>query len=280
MKNTSLIKIIAIAIILPLFTGSVFAQKKIQLKYKLNKGDKYSYNLNLDQDINFEANGQAVSLNQLMNFYMIMTIDNAENAGNYKIISTIDRITMNQKIFGMELNYDSGDSSTFTSGMGKQIGDQMNKIIGKKFTTEIDTYGNIQSIDMSEISDNKDISGNINKNAEFTIYPDHKIAVGESWETDSKPLTNSSMKIHTKYTLTKVKGKKAFISFESTITSSDKSETNVNGTQTGKMIVNKKTGWILHSEIDQELKIDIDQGGMTIPAEVSGSTEINSKKIN
>jgi hypothetical protein len=280
MKNTSLIKIIAIAIILPLFTGSVFAQKKIQLKYKLNKGDKYSYNLNLDQDINFEANGQAVSLNQLMNFYMIMTIDNAENAGNYKIISTIDRITMNQKIFGMELNYDSGDSSTFTSGMGKQIGDQMNKIIGKKFTTEIDTYGNIQSIDMSEISDNKDISGNINKNAEFTIYPDHKIAVGESWETDSKPLTNSSMKIHTKYTLTKVKGKKAFISFESTITSSDKSETNVNGTQTGKMIVNKKTGWILHSEIDQELKIDIDQGGMTIPAEISGSTEINSKKIN
>ncbi len=279
MKNKSFIKIIAIAIILPLLSGSLTAQKKIELKYKLKAGDKYSYITKLDQDINFESNGQEVSLNQLMNFYITMNIEKGENTGDYKIVSTIDRIAMEQKIFGMELKYDSDDSSTFSSGMGKQIGDEMNKLIGKSYSVEVDRYGNIKAIDMGEISENKDISENINNNSSFAVYPAHKIAIGESWETDIKPLNNTDMKIHTKYTITKIKGKKAYINFESTLTSPDNSDLKISGTQKGNLTVNKKTGWITHSEIDQELKINISQGGVEVPAEVSGTMETNSNKI-
>ncbi len=278
MKKLSFVKLIAIAILIPTLAGTVSAQKSVRLKYKLKTGDKYEYLTALDQDISFETNGQAVALNQVMNFNMTMEISESDQPETYKIISTIDRITMQQSVFGMEINYDSKDSSTFTSGMGKQIGDQMNKIIGKKFYTVIDSYGNIKSVDMSEISDNKDITDNINKSAEFAVFPDHKVAVGDSWETDVKPLNNSDMKVHTKYTLTKIKGKKAYISFESTISSAGGSEMNISGTQKGEMTVDTKTGWTTHSETDQELKIDIDQGGMSIPAEVSGTSETNSKK--
>ncbi len=279
MKKTFFNAVILVLMI-PFFTGTTFAQKKYQLKYKLHQGDKYNYSMNMKQDVSFEANGQTVTLNQTITFGMTMLIEKGKQSKTFKIETTIDKMTMKQKIFGMEMYYDSEDSSTFSTGMGQKLGETFNKIIGKSFSATIDEFGNLKDMDMSNISESGiDFTQNLNQSANFAVFPNHKVAVGDSWESNGNPLTNSKMNVHTKYTLLKVKGKKVIIGFNSTITAKSGSDSKINGTLTGKMTINRKTGWLHNSNIDQEMKMDINQSGNKIPADLTSTIEINSKKL-
>ena len=58
----------------------------------------------------------------------------------------------------------------------------------------------------------------------------------------------------------------------------DDQEVNLQGTQSGEMIVDTKTGWLIKSSIDQELTLDIEQGGQKFPATISGTTTSTSAK--
>ncbi len=278
MKHQNILRIALLALFIPFLLGTATAQKKIRLQYNLKKGTMYTYDLSMDQEISFTANGQDMTLNQEMTMALSSTVDNGEQPDTYKITSTIDGITMKQSIFGMEIFYDSGDSSTFTSGMGQKLGEELNKLIGKDYSITIDKQGNLKEMDMKNLNANSDIQDNLNQSSTFAAFPDHKVAVGETWEVKTVPLTDSSLIINTKYTLKKIKGKKAFIDFESTITSAESNESKISGTQKGELIIDKKTGWTNHATIDQELKMEMNNNGMTFPATISGTTEVTSKK--
>ena len=85
-------KIIAtIAIILiPGLLMNLFAQKSVELKYDVNQGDKYEYKLHIDQDIVFDAGGQTMALDQLMDFRMTSNID--ERSGEEFISKFIEQV--------------------------------------------------------------------------------------------------------------------------------------------------------------------------------------------
>ena len=276
MKNQLIIRTALLLLLIPFLMGTTTAQKKIRLKYNLKSGANYSYNISMDQEISFSANGQDIALNQEMTMKMTSVVTKEND--DYKITSSLDAITMKQSIFGMEIFYNSEDSATFTSGMGKKLGDELNKLIGKSYSVTIDPLGNVKDIDMGSLDESGDISENLNRSTVYAVFPDHKVAVGESWEVETVPMIDSSMILNTKYTLKKVKGKKAVIAFEITITSSEKSESKLNGTQKGELILNRKTGWTIHSTVDQELNMEINTNGMSMPATLSGTTEVDSKK--
>ena len=276
MKNQLIIRTALMLLFIPFLLGTTTAQKKIKLMYHLKSGDSYFYNISMDQEVSFSANGQDMTMNQEMTMKMTSVIAKEDN--NYKITSSIDAITLKQSVFGMEIIYNSEDSTTFTSGMGQKLGEAFNKLIGKSYSVTIDPLGNVKDIDMSSLDENGDISENLNRSTVYAVFPDHKVAVGDSWEVETVPTIDSSMILNTKYTLKKVKGKKAVIAFESTITSSEKSESKINGTQKGELTLNRKTGWTIHSTIDQELNMEINTNGMSMPATISGTTEVESKK--
>jgi len=278
MKNLRLL--IVIAFILPVVPHQVMAQKKVLLKYHLKKGEKYITHTTTNQDMDMEAQGQTISLSQVITADISTVISDVTD-GSITTANTIDKMTMKQNMFGQELYYDSSDPSTYASGREKQIGDALNKVVGKTYGITMDPLGNITSYDLSNLlKDGSQISSNMKSGNNYIVFPDHKVKVGDSWEADIKPMKTDNMKIHMKYTLKKLSGKKATIGIEGTISANELAgqTMNMTGSQSGEAVINIKTGWPVSSHISQDIKMKMEKNGMEIPMEISGTTNSTSEK--
>ena len=267
-------------VIVIMFTITIAnAQKAVELTYNLNVGDKYEFNTELNQDISFDANGQTMTLEQVMSFQMgtqVISIADGLITQDLKF----DKVSMNQQIFGMELNYNSEDESTWT-GMGAQIADQFNKIIGLSINFGMDNKGSIEQIDLSKVKGVDDLTNNLTSGSNYALYPEGKIKVGESWEKNIKPLKGSEMKVFIKYTLLKITKKQVVISLDGTLSGNvvDGTEVKLDGVTEGELIVDINTGMLVNSTMDIDLTIEIEQQGMKIPANIiSTSTTTVVKK--
>ncbi len=262
-----------------LLTG-LYAQKHIELKYKVNKGDVYQYNMNIDQDIVFDAGGQTMALDQLMDFRMTSKVtDKAED--DFTVTSAIDAIKMTQGIFGMQITYDSEDPTSLENPMVAKIAETLSELIGAEYTMVMDNKGHVKEIDASAFSQNDDIANNISSGSNYAVYPEGKIGIGDTWDGDVTPLENSDMKVNMSYTLLKVSGKQATIGLNGTIKANnmDGDEMRLDGTLSGEMTVSTQTGWLIKSVIDQEIELDLEQNGQTFPATISGTITTTSEKM-
>ncbi len=278
MKNLKLF--IALALVLPIIPLQANAQKKVLLKYKVKQGEKYVSHQVANQDIDMEAQGQTITMNQVITTD-ISTVISDVTPKEIKTTNMVGRLTMKQTMFGQELNYDSSDSSTFASGRGKLVGDAMNKLIKKPYGITMDHLGNISSYDLSALlKDNNKISGNIKSGNNYVIFPDHKVKVGDSWEADIKPMKTDDMKIHIKYTLKKLSGKKATIGLEGVITANEIAGQTINlsGTQSGEVVVDTRTGWTMSTHLTQDIKMKIEKNGMEIPMNISSTITSTTEK--
>jgi len=88
------------------------------------------------------------------------------------------------------------------------------------------------------------------------------------------------MKYHIKYTVQKITKKETTLKVEGTISANnvEEQEINLEGTQSGTMIVDTESGWLIQSTIDQEITLDIEQGGQKFPATITGTTISTSVK--
>jgi len=279
MNNYRSFSILLAGILLPILSIQSFAQKSIDLKYNLNKGDAYHYEINTNQDIAFNANGQTMTLNNVMVFELSSTVADVNN-DSVHLDMTIDHVKMTQSVFGMQVNYDSDDPSTTQNPMTAQLNQTFGQMIGKTFTEVMDLRGNVTRVDMRGLTGNDDFANNLSSGAQFGNYPDHPFSVGDSWEKDITPLKGSDMKVHATYTLEKVTGKQATIHFEGTLSANTVQDVDMklDGTQKGEMIVDIKTGWLIESTIDQDLSLDMEQNGQKIPATVTGTIKTTSTK--
>ena len=271
---------IAFALLVPVIPQQVVAQKKVLLKYNLKKGEKFVGHTTTNQDITMQAQGQTITMNQAITSD-ITTVVKKVTADSIVTANTLDKMTMDQTMFGQELKFDSSDPSTYASGRGKQIGDALNKMIGKVYNITMDRLGNIGSYDLKNLlKNNGKVAGNLKSGNNYIIFPKHKVKVGDSWEADIKPMKTDNMKIHMKYTLKKLAGKKATIAVEGTITANKMNGGNMNltGTQSGEAVINIKTGWPISSQYSQDIKMKMERNGMEIPMEISSTIKTTSEK--
>ncbi len=278
MKNLKLFIVLALA--LPIISLQANAQKRVLLKYKVKQGEVFASHQVTNQDIDMQAQGQTISMNQVITTN-ISTKINKVTPVDIKTTNTVDKMLMKQTMFGQELNYDSSDPSTYASGRGKLVGDALNKIIKKPYGITMDHLGNISAYDLSALlKGNNKISGNIKPGNNYVIFPDHKVKVGDSWEADIKPMKMDKMDIHIKYTLKKLSGKKATIGLEGTLTASKVAGQSINltGTQSGVVVVDTKTGWTMSSHMTQDIKMKIEKNGMEIPMDISSTITSTVKK--
>jgi len=278
MKNLKLL--IAIVFVLPIVSQQATAQKKVLLKYNLKAGDKYITHSVTNQDITMQAQGQTITMNQVITSDLTTEVKKA-TSDSIVTANTMDKMTMDQTMFGQELKYDSSDPSTYASGRGKQIGDALNKMIGKVYSITMDRLGNIGNYDLGNLlKDGGKVSGNLKSGSSYIIFPKHKIRVGDSWEADIKPMKTDNMQVHMKYALKKLAGKKATITIDGTITANkvNGNNLNINGTISGEAVVDVKTGWTKSSQLSQDVKMKMERNGMEIPMEISSTIKTTSEK--
>ena len=278
MKNLKLI--IAFALILPLIPAQTHAQKKVLLKYNVKKGEKFISHQTANQDIDMEAQGQTMTMNQVITTD-ISTVISEVTPKEIKTTNQVEKMTMKQTMFGQTMNYDSSDPTTFASGRSKQIGDALNEIIKKPYGITMDHLGNISAYDLSALlKDNNKISGNIKSGNNYVVFPDHKVKVGDSWEASIKPMKSDKMILHIKYTLKKLSGKKATIAIDGTISADSLADQSINlsGTQSGEVVVDTKTGWTMSSRMTQDIKMKVEKNGMEIPMNISSTINSTAEK--
>ena len=269
--------ILALAIVLPVMS---YGQKKVLLKYHLKTGEQYITHTTTNQDITISTQGQTMTMNQVIHTDITTKILDVRS-DSIVTSNTMDKMTMDQTIFGQELKYDSSDPSTYASGRAKQIGDALNKLIGKAYKITMDHSGNIGSYDISKlIGEGGKVSSNLKSGNNYIVFPSYKIKIGDSWETDIKPMKTDNMKIHMKYTLKKLSGKKATIAVSGTITANNVSgvTTNLTGTLSGTVVINRKTGWPISSRLSQDIKMKLEKSGTEIPMEISSTINSTSQK--
>ncbi len=277
MTNLKKMAMVTALLMLPLFITTIFAQKKVSLSYQLELGQKFDIVTEIDQDIVFEANGQPMTLDQKMTFKSSSFIEKVEE-DSITINTTIDAVRMEQSIFGMEILYDSEDESTMKDPMAAEVGKAMSKILGASMATIVDSKGNVHKYDLGGLADNSEMANNLTTGNSYTVFPEGKVSVGDSWEADITPMKNSDMKSHTKYTLMKITKKTVVIEVLSTITANnfEDEDMKMQGEITGEMIVDRKTGWTIQSDMDMETELELDQNGMKFPATISGTINVVS----
>jgi len=267
-----------------IFSGSfnaVVAQKSIELKYNLKVGDQFTTVSEIEQTIQFEANGQKITLDQDMAFYITSDMDSVKD-GLITQRSTFTRIVMNQQIFGMEINYDSDDSSTFNSPMGPEFANQMNKLINASVISVMDERGQVKEMDMSALGTESEMPSTVTTGNNYAVYPDHKVSVGESWESQLETQENTKMAVKMVYTLKKATRKEAFLDLKGDLSANmdnPDASGNLDGTIAGTMTVDRKTGMVKESSIQMDMTMDVDQNGMSFPATVSSFVDTKIEKV-
>ncbi len=266
-----------------IFSGSfngVKAQKSIELKYNLKVGDQFTTVSEIEQTIQFEANGQKITLDQDMAFYMTSDIDSVkDNLITQR--STFNRIVMNQQIFGMEIKYDSDDTSTYNSPMGTEFADQMNKLIDASVISVMNERGQVKEMDMSALGTAAEMPSTVTTGNNYAVYPDHKVKVGESWESELETQESTKMAVKMVYTLKKATRKEALLELKGDLSANmdnPDASGNLSGTITGTMTVDRKTGMVKESSIQMDMTMDVDQNGMSFPATVSSFVDTKIEK--
>jgi len=275
----NLLLVLSVLLISGSFNG-VVAQKSIELKYNLKAGDQFATVSQIEQTIQFEAMGQKVTLDQDMAFYMTNDVDSVKD-GLITQRTTFNRIVMDQQIFGMEIKYDSDDSTTFNSPMGTEFADQMNKLINASVTSVMDDRGQVKDMDLSALGTAGEMPSSVTTGNNYAVYPDHKVKVGESWESELETQETTKMAVKMVYTLKKATRKEALLDMKGDLSANldnPDASGNLAGTITGTMTVDRKTGMVKESSIQMDMTMDVEQNGASFPATVSSFVDTKIEK--
>ncbi len=272
MKTLRSTLVLSIALVILAAPSQLLAKKKVDLKYKLHQNDKFVTTSSINQTIDMQNHGQDVNIQQLITTD-INTIIGKVASNSIQTTNTIKRKTMSQSVFGQKINYDSSDPKTYASGPGKRIGDVLNKAIGKSYQIFIDELGNITKFDMGDMAGQDKVTGSISSGDNYIVFPGHSIKVGDSWQADIKPMKSSNMIYHVKYTLKKISGNDAVIGIEAKISANKAENQNLtlDGVQNGEATVDIRTGWTTKLNVDQEVKMEVQQNGTSISMTISGT---------
>lgn len=268
-----------ITLMAAVITSMAFMPKKsIQLKYDFSQGAKYKLEIKTTQNITMNMSGQSMVLKQNVILNQTAEILTISEDGNIEFEIAYDRIRFDQTAMGMEMSWDSDNPEASEDNMmAQQVAGQFQKVIGEKISSTIDQYGNPVANNSAEVMGNSSVSGF--EMGMLVVFPEYEVSVGESWEVTTQPDPNSDFTVNSTYTLTDVKGSKAFISYDGVISGTEMNgnTAKLSGTITGKAEVNTKTGWLESSTTMQKLEMEMEQQGQTIPMSLSSVIELKSE---
>lgn len=272
------IKLVLLTIVLTILSGHfTYAQKEIKLSYHLKKDQKFELEIKNNQTITMSMSGQSMVLKQNLTMVQNVLVGDIDADQNQTLELTYQNILFKQNAMGMEVIWDSENPDT-TNPVNAQIGASLGKMIKKPIIIVIDEKGNPISLDKESL-DNSQTSLTGFESGMMVVYPDNKVAIGESWTTSLKPDPKSDFVIESTYTLDELKGNTAKISFNGTIKGSQLmgEKANIDGSITGKTEVDTRTGWVSKASVNQQLEMEMEQGGMQIPMKMNSFIEMTTK---
>jgi hypothetical protein len=256
------------------------------LKFNLEKGKGYDYEMVVDMDMKMEGQTSKVTVD---GDYSMKIVD--ENAGVKTVATTYNSVKMSMNVMGMNIEMDSNKPVEGDVDMKKNPMGAMNKImaglINKPFMVKVNEEGDVLEVTGFDkiVSDMIDSLGLEEQQKEmakasmkdqfndqsmkdnfaqmFTIFPNKEVKVGDSWKKTHSTVGKMGAVYNTTYTVKDIDGDHVTLRTDTKI-NSDKEGAEIDGTQTGNIIVDSKTGLMINSEFDQNFKMKTDKMTMDI----------------
>ncbi|MGB9722517.1 MAG: DUF6263 family protein [Chloroflexia bacterium] len=283
--------------------------EKVTLRYHLQKGQTYSLRMNMEQKITQSLLGQNIVVNQTLGLDMHYDVQDVDAPGNMTGRVTIGAVRYRMESPMGKIEYDSQKPTP--ADPTSQV---LSALVGASFTMKISPTGEVLEVSgiqemveevlgrldtlgasrdelMQTLGQWMDEKGLVQTTGLSTaVYPDHPVAVGESWsqETSGGGIGAIALATHTTWTLRSRQGGVSTIEIRSTVQSAPGAAPmemmgiqvtyDIGGTQNGTMQVDETTGWIVHAEVNQNLegKIAVKGGGQGIPEGMNWPITIES----
>jgi|GEM_PF-679241 len=284
MKITNLKKIA------PVFAAALLslaanAQKKIELKFNPDNGSKYAMQTKTNSVIT--QMGMDINLNMQMDMDASITPQNP----NKLMTMQYSNIAIDMDMMGQKVNLSSNGTDAKSASL--------KKLTQKSFGCVLDPNGKIVQVVgldslIAALGAGNPAANYFNDDAikstisqTFSIYPNHPIAIGETWSNSLEISSNVKMKANVTCTLEKVENSLAYIKINSTLDTDGQQKVTINGmdvnmsmkgTQNGEMIVDAKTGMYTTSNLTQDLTGNIMAMGQEIPMAVKSTIASTSTK--
>ena len=287
-----------------LISGTTIVSAQINLSFNPEKGKKYEYRQELNQNIKQNMMGQEIPMETEMNVTYLMEITDVKaeeihTQFTYKEFAYIISSPM------MKMGYDSKNPVEDPTFLDQLFGSMFGTLIDKPFTVIIAPDGSIKSVTgMKEIVDsmvgetgndqmasqiggqmkmqfNDDAMKNMLEQS-FKIYPNRAVKKGDSWNLQSTTeINNINVLSKTKYILKDVSKNTAIVLVESEIAMKpgESMEGNLAGTQTGTISIDPKTGMTLSGETTQIIKGVMQIQGFEVQLDINSKTKIATKEV-
>jgi hypothetical protein len=267
------------------------------LKFNLEKGKGYDYEMVWDMNTKVMGQETVISIGGLYSMNII------DDDGKVKSVATsYKRLNMNMKVGGVEMDLDSDKAPEDNSETGKEKNPLavMRKVIsgitGKTFIIKVDEEGKVlevtgfdkiinDMIDSTGVDEDirtqvmASMKGQFNEQSMkdqfaqiFTIFPNKEIKVGDSWEKTYNTGGKMPAKNITTYTVTDIDGDHVSMTSRTKIESNN-NEMEIDGKQNGNIIVDSKTGLMINAEYTQDLKVKANG----VKVEITGKGKIKGK---
>ncbi|MEM6803944.1 MAG: DUF6263 family protein [Bacteroidota bacterium] len=280
--------------------------KKLDLKLNFKKGQVLAISNVMEQTISQTIMGTDNSFKQNVGMYYTMTVKDIVE-GTYSIEVNYSKTTFKTANPAASVDFDSDLNKEDIAPMAMGFA----ALVGESFTIRMDEKGNVVEVlgmedflenvvnnlmemnpemgsAMAETMKQQYGGGALSQGMEsMTMYfPPKAVKEGDSWERTSKVNMNFEMEISNTFTLDQVKDGKAYISVSSVLNTNKDKEIEMQGmkmkydllgTQKGTFIVDVESGWVLESDIDQDIDGNMSLESPQIPNPMDVPMAIESK---
>ncbi len=144
-----------------------------------------------------------------------------------------------------------------------------------------DNLKNGMKTSMGKIFSNKAAQEAFNK--AFNIYTNHPVGVGDKWEKSVTITAPLAMKTISDYKVSSIQDKTVSLTTNSDFTTFKSAQSGINtdlkGTQSGTIEVDRKNGLPIQMDLKQQIKITSNTYNMSVPMEMDGTVEIRATEM-
>ena len=273
---------------------------KYELCYKFEVGETYNQAIKMDINIVQAIMGQEMDMSVTMDMGLSYTIVNVkDDIIEASMAYTSIKMGMTMPMGMGTFSFSSEEESTDNSMMPVDMHQILKAFKNMKIDVEMTKYGEVKSMSsleaaMDEALNSISLSAHeaqqakammsqglseekvIEQMKNMAIYPNHPVAVGESWKIN---VDNETTDMENTYTLKKVTDNEVIIDVESVINRLSMSEEGVNGslsgTQVGTNIVHRSSGWIKEAKLTQDVSGDVTAQGMKVKMKMKSDISIS-----
>jgi uncharacterized protein DUF6263 len=249
------------------------------IKMRLNPGDKFGQDLDMNMKMGFSAAGQQMDMNMGINGITAFEVVN-DSGGMKQLLMTYKKMDISSEMKTAEGTKQIGNKDIGSRLVGKAIKLSMND---KNEITNVEGFESI--LDSTNAEANAQMRQLFSKDQmnslfgmAFQMYPDGPVHVGDSWEKERDiSMAGIKMKMKANYELKSVVNGVAHITVDGKIKGQGSMGQNgvnvsmdMDGSQKGSYDIGLANGYIKDSQVSMDVKANMEAAGQKIPMTMTG----------